>query len=74
MLAKTMELGRRIESDPATAVLDLHVWSVNGTEPKARTTHPRFAHASPRSRSGSSALPSRPTTRWTYWSRRPGSA
>ena len=44
MLAKTMELGRRIESDPATAVLDLHVWAVNGTEPKARTTHPRFAH------------------------------
>jgi RNA polymerase primary sigma factor len=44
MLAKTMELGRRIDSDPATAVVDLHVWSVNGTEPKARKTHPRYPH------------------------------
>ena len=44
MLAKTMELGKRIESDPASAVLDLHVWAVNDTEPKARTTHPRYPH------------------------------
>jgi RNA polymerase primary sigma factor len=44
MLAKTMELGKRIESDPASAVLDLHVWGVNGTEPKARTSHPRYRH------------------------------
>nr|AIA14223.1 RNA polymerase sigma factor, sigma-70 family [uncultured bacterium] len=44
MLAKTMELGKRIESDPASAVLDLHVWAVNDTEPKARTTHPKYPH------------------------------
>ena len=44
MLAKTMELGKRIESDPASAVLDLDVWAVNDTEPKARTTHPRYPH------------------------------
>ncbi len=44
MLAKTMELGKRIESDPASAVLDIHVWGVNNTEPKARTTHRRYPH------------------------------
>jgi RNA polymerase primary sigma factor len=44
MLAKTMELGKRIESDPASAIVDIHVWSVNDTEPKARTAHPRFRH------------------------------
>jgi RNA polymerase primary sigma factor len=44
MLAKTMELGKRIESDPGSAVLDIHVWGVNNTEPKARTTHRRYPH------------------------------
>ena len=44
MLAKTMELGKRIESDPASAVLDLHVWGVSNSEPKARTSHPRYHH------------------------------
>jgi RNA polymerase primary sigma factor len=44
MLAKTMELGKRIESDPASAVLDLHVWAVSNSEPKARTTHRRYHH------------------------------
>ncbi len=44
MLAKTMELGHRIISDPASAVLDLHVWAVNETEPKARKTHKRYVH------------------------------
>jgi RNA polymerase primary sigma factor len=44
MLAKTMELGKRIESDPASAVLDLHVWGINDSEPKARTKHPKFRH------------------------------
>jgi RNA polymerase primary sigma factor len=44
MLAKTMELGKRIESDPASAVLDIHVWGVNDTEPKARTKHSRYKH------------------------------
>ncbi len=44
MLAKTMELGKRIESDPGSAILDLHVWGANETEPKARTTHKRYRH------------------------------
>src|SRR5689334_21175154 len=44
MLAKTMELGKRIESDPASAVLDLHVWGVNDSEPKARTKHQKYPH------------------------------
>jgi RNA polymerase primary sigma factor len=44
MLAKTMELGKRIESDPASAILDIHVWGVNDSEPKARTSHPRYPH------------------------------
>ncbi len=43
MLAKTMELGIRITSDPALAVLDLHVWTANATEPTARAKHPRYA-------------------------------
>ncbi len=46
MLAKTMELGKRIESDPASAILDLHVWGVTDSEPKARTKHPRYLHVS----------------------------
>ena len=44
MLAKTMELGKRIESDPASAILDLHVWGVTDSEPKARTKHSRYHH------------------------------
>jgi RNA polymerase primary sigma factor len=44
MLAKTMELGKRIESDPASAIVDLHVWGVNDTEPKARAKHPKHKH------------------------------
>ncbi|MDQ3127125.1 MAG: sigma-70 family RNA polymerase sigma factor [Chloroflexota bacterium] len=43
MLAKTMEVGLRISSDPALAVLDLHVWTANSTEPTARAKHPRYA-------------------------------
>jgi RNA polymerase primary sigma factor len=45
MLAKTMELGKRIQSDPASAIADLHVWGANDTEPKARAKHPRYTHA-----------------------------
>src|SRR3954454_8828323 len=44
MLAKTMELGKRIESDPASAILDLHVWAISDSEPKARTKHSRYRH------------------------------
>jgi RNA polymerase primary sigma factor len=43
MLAKTMELGLRITRDPALAVLDLHVWTANASEPTARAKHPRYA-------------------------------
>jgi RNA polymerase primary sigma factor len=43
MLAKSMELGLRITRDPALAVLDLHVWSANDSEPTARAKHPRYA-------------------------------
>jgi RNA polymerase sigma factor (sigma-70 family) len=43
MLAKTMEIGLRIASDPALAVLDLHEWIANATEPAARTKHPQYA-------------------------------
>ena len=42
MLAKTMELGLRIRKDPALAVLDLHIWTANATEPTARAKHPRY--------------------------------
>ena len=42
MLAKTMELGLRITRDPALAVLDLHVWTANASEPTARAKHPRY--------------------------------
>jgi len=44
MLAKTMELGKRIETDPASAILDLHVWAISDSEPKARTKHSRYRH------------------------------
>ncbi len=43
MLAKTMELGLRITRDPGLAVLDLHVWTANDSEPTARAKHPRYA-------------------------------
>jgi len=43
MLAKTMELGLRITRDPALAVVDLHVWTANASEPTARAKHPRYA-------------------------------
>src|SRR5216110_1682769 len=43
MLAKTMEIGLRITKDPALAVVDLHVWTANNSEPTARAKHPRYA-------------------------------
>ena len=42
MLAKTMEIGLRITSDPALAILDLHEWIANATEPTARAKHPKY--------------------------------
>ncbi len=43
MLAKTMEPGLRITKDPALAIVDLHVWTANASEPTARAKHPRYA-------------------------------
>ena len=43
MLAKTMEIGLRIATDPGLAILDLHEWVANATEPTARAKHPQYA-------------------------------
>src|SRR4029079_12255581 len=37
-----MEIGLRITSNPALALLDLHEWVANATEPTARAKHPRY--------------------------------
>ena len=43
MLAKTMELGERIETDPALGRLSTSTSGrANDTEPKARAKHPRY--------------------------------
>jgi RNA polymerase primary sigma factor len=43
VLAKAIELGTRIRTEPWTAVLDLHEWSLHETEPTARAKHPAYA-------------------------------
>jgi RNA polymerase primary sigma factor len=43
VLAKAIELGARIQTDPWTAVLDLHEWTRDETEPVARAKHPTYA-------------------------------
>jgi len=43
VLAKAIELGGRIQTDPWTAVLDLHEWTRDETEPVARAKHPAYA-------------------------------
>ena len=43
MLAKAIELGLRIRTEPWTAVLDLHEWTLHDTEPVARAKHPTYA-------------------------------
>ena len=43
ILAKTIELGARIQTAPATAILDVHEWTLNDTEPDARAKHPAYA-------------------------------
>ena len=43
VLAKAIELGARIQTDPWTAVLDLHEWTRDETEPVARAKHPAYA-------------------------------
>jgi RNA polymerase sigma factor RpoD-like protein len=43
MLAKAIELGARIRTEPWTAVLDLHEWTLHDTEATARAKHPAYA-------------------------------
>ena len=43
VLAKAIELGARIQTDPWTAVLYLHEWTRDETEPVARAKHPAYA-------------------------------
>ena len=43
VLAKAIELGARVQTDPWTAVLDLHEWTRDETEPVARAKHPAYA-------------------------------
>ncbi len=45
VLAKDMEIGRRIEHEPWAVTLDLHEWTLHETESKTRTAKP--AHALP---------------------------
>jgi len=43
VLAKAIELGARIQTDPWTAILDIHEWTLNDSEPLARAKHPTYA-------------------------------
>jgi RNA polymerase primary sigma factor len=43
VLAKALELGRQIHTDPWTALLDLHEWTLHETEATARAKHPVYA-------------------------------
>jgi RNA polymerase primary sigma factor len=43
LLAKAIELGARIRTEPWTAILDLHEWTLHETEATARAKHPRYA-------------------------------
>jgi RNA polymerase primary sigma factor len=43
MLAKAIELGVRIRTEPWTAILDLHEWTLHETEATARAKHPVYA-------------------------------
>jgi RNA polymerase primary sigma factor len=43
VLAKGMELGRQIRTEPWKAVLSLHEWTLHGTETKTRTAKPEYA-------------------------------
>ena len=43
VLAKAIELGTRIRTEPWTAVLDLHEYTLHDTEPTARAKHPRYS-------------------------------
>jgi RNA polymerase primary sigma factor len=43
VLAKAIELGARIQTEPWAAILDLHEWTLHDTEPVARVKHPAYA-------------------------------
>ena len=43
VLAKGMELGRQIRTEPAAAVLSLREWTLHGTESKTRAAKPQYA-------------------------------
>ena len=43
VLAKGMELGTQIRSEPWQALLSIHEWAQNATEAKSRAKHPRYA-------------------------------
>jgi RNA polymerase primary sigma factor len=43
VLAKAIELGARIRTEPWTAILDLHEWTLHDTEATARAKHPAYA-------------------------------
>jgi len=43
VLAKAIELGLRIRTEPWTAILDLHEWASHATEPTAREKHAKYA-------------------------------
>jgi RNA polymerase primary sigma factor len=43
VLAKAIELGVRIRTEPWTALLDLHEWTLHDTEATARAKHPVYA-------------------------------
>ncbi|MDQ3937308.1 MAG: sigma-70 family RNA polymerase sigma factor [Chloroflexota bacterium] len=43
VLAKGMELGRQIQSEPWHAILNLHEWTLHGTEAKTRAQKPEYS-------------------------------
>ena len=43
VLAKAIELGVRIRTEPWTAILDIHEWTLHDTEATARAKHPVYA-------------------------------
>jgi RNA polymerase primary sigma factor len=43
VLAKSIELGVRIRTEPWTAILDLHEWTRHDTEARTRAKSPRYA-------------------------------
>jgi RNA polymerase primary sigma factor len=42
VLAKSIELGVRVATDPWTAILDIHEWTLNDTEAKTRAKNPTY--------------------------------